>query len=66
MSKQKENFVVELDETRKWYRNGKLHHIDGSAVECSDGMKVWLVNGEKVDLLTNTRMTNECSHEGKK
>jgi len=30
-----------------WYNSkGHLHHVDGPAVECSDGSKVWYLNGK--------------------
>lgn len=32
--------------TRCWYANGKLHRIDGPAVEYSDGSTEWYSNGE--------------------
>ena len=28
-----------------WYLNGKLHREDGPAVEFSDGIKLWYLNG---------------------
>ena len=29
-----------------WYQNGKLHRLDGPAVEYADGAKEWYQNGE--------------------
>ena len=29
----------------EWYQNGKLHRLDGPAVENSSGYKVWYQNG---------------------
>ena len=29
-----------------WYLNGFLHRTDGPAIECSNGYKVWYVNGQ--------------------
>ena len=28
-----------------WYLNGKLHRVDGPAVEWSSGSKMWYLNG---------------------
>jgi hypothetical protein len=28
-----------------WYQNGKLHRLDGPAVEYADGHKAWCQNG---------------------
>ena len=30
-----------------WYQNGKLHRLDGPAVEWSDGDKFWYQNGKR-------------------
>ena len=32
--------------SKKWYQNGKLHRLDGPAVEQFDGTKVWYQNGQ--------------------
>ena len=29
-----------------WYQNGKLHRLDGPAIEYTDGSKAWYVNGQ--------------------
>ena len=36
---------VEDNGTRWWYLNGKLHRVDGPAVECADGSSSWWLNG---------------------
>ena len=33
--------------SKHWYQNGKLHRLDGPAVEHSDGYKAWYQNGER-------------------
>ncbi len=30
-----------------WYLNGKLHRIDGPAVEGADGSKIWYLNDKR-------------------
>ncbi len=37
--------VVNADGTKQWLQSGKLHRIDGPAVEYSDGRKYWYLNG---------------------
>ena len=41
--------MVHPDGTKEWYLNGKLHRVDGPAVEYADGIKVWYLNGEPWD-----------------
>jgi hypothetical protein len=36
------------DGTIERYRDSKLHHTTGPAVERSDGTKEWWVNGEQI------------------
>lgn len=31
--------------TKKWFQMGKLHRLDGPAVEWSDGSKEWWIKG---------------------
>jgi hypothetical protein len=31
--------------TKQWYLNGKLHRIDGPAIEYPNGVKYWFLNG---------------------
>ena len=33
--------------TKHWYKNNKLHRLDGPAVECGNGTKHWYQNGER-------------------
>lgn len=33
------------DGTKRWFRDGKLHRLDGPAVEASNGTKQWIVEG---------------------
>ena len=35
------------DGTKEWYINGKLHRVDGHAVEFSSGTKQWWVDGQR-------------------
>ena len=38
---------VDVDGTKYWYFNGKLHREDGPAVEYVSGTKHWYLNGER-------------------
>ena len=35
----------------KWYQNGKLHRLDGPAIEYTNGDVEYWINGEQVDSL---------------
>jgi hypothetical protein len=37
---------IDIECTRRWYLNGKLHREDGPAVEYADGSKEWWINGQ--------------------
>jgi len=37
---------VQEDGSKEWYLNGKLHRLDGPAVEYADGSKFWYLNGK--------------------
>ena len=39
--------VKVYDNRTEWRRNGKLHRIDGPAVEYADGDKFWFQNGKR-------------------
>jgi len=39
------NHVIEFSNRREWYKNGKLHRINGPAVEYKNGCKKWYKNG---------------------
>ena len=32
---------------KRWYLNGKLHRVDGPAIEYADGDKYWYLNGKR-------------------
>lgn len=34
-----------LDGTKRWRVNGRLHRVDGPAIEHPDGTKEWYLNG---------------------
>jgi hypothetical protein len=40
-----ELFKFEGQTSTHWYKNGKLHRIDGPAIEHKDGSKYWIQNG---------------------
>ncbi len=40
------NPKINSDGNKSWYLNGKLHRIDGPAIEWADGSKSWYLNGE--------------------
>ena len=37
---------VDNDGTKEWYQDGKLHRLDGPAIEWYDGTKEWYQNDE--------------------
>ena len=39
------NHVIEFSNRKEWYKNGKLHRINGPAVEYKNGCKKWYKNG---------------------
>ena len=39
------NSILEFTNRREWYKNGKLHRINGPAVEYKNGCKKWYRNG---------------------
>jgi len=39
-------FEIDSDGTKRWYLNGKLHRLDGPAVEYASGTKKWYLNDE--------------------
>ena len=39
---------VSSDGTKHWFKNGKLHRINGPAIEFSNGEKRWYLHGKKV------------------
>ena len=38
---------VYSDGSKEWYQNGKLHRLDGPAIEYSDGYTYWYQNGKR-------------------
>jgi len=39
-------FTISETGTKKWYQNGKLHRLDGPAIEFPDGCKIWYRNNK--------------------
>jgi hypothetical protein len=42
------NFTGNVEHSKgekRWYQNGKLHRLDGPAIEKSNGTKIWYKNG---------------------
>ena len=37
---------TDADETKRWYRDGKLHREDGPAIEYVNGTKLWYRDGK--------------------
>ena len=46
MSDQQPICEVSPDGAKQWWMNGKLHRVDGPAIEDADGGKEWYLNGE--------------------
>jgi len=43
-----QEYIVKVyDDRTEWYKNGKLHRLDGPAIEFADGAKMWYQNGLK-------------------
>ena len=42
----KNGLYIDIQGTKEWYKNGKLHREDGPAVIHSDGFKMWLIKGK--------------------
>ncbi len=32
--------------TKEWFLNGKIHRVDGAAIEKANGTKEWFLNGK--------------------
>ena len=43
---EKPTLKVGSDGVKMWFQNGKLHRLDGPAVERLDGSKAWYQNGK--------------------
>ena len=39
--------VKVYDDQTEWYLNGRLHRVDGPAVEYANGDKLWHLNGKR-------------------
>ena len=37
---------VHTNGDRSWYQNGKLHRVDGPAIEWANGDRQWWINGK--------------------
>ena len=46
MSDQQPICEVSPDGAKQWWMNGKLHRVDGPAVEYTDGNNSWYLNGK--------------------
>ena len=42
----KSKCITDSNGTKRWHLNGKLHRVDGPAIEFSDGSKKWYLNGK--------------------
>jgi len=38
--------IIDSNRTKSWYMNGKLHRVDGPAIEYANGAKVWYSDGK--------------------
>lgn len=38
---------IDVDSTKRWYLNGKLHRVGGPAVERINGDRLWFQNGKR-------------------
>lgn len=39
--------AIDVYESKRWYKNGKLHRLDGPAIELADGIKEWFKDGKR-------------------
>jgi len=39
---------VYVDGAKIWYQNGKLHRLDGPAIEYASGNKEWFIEGKEL------------------
>ena len=63
-----ETYEVKVDSygSKLWYQNGKLHRLDGPAVENAYGIKEWWIEGQNYTEEQFNKITNPRSLEGKK
>ncbi|MFY9726810.1 MAG: hypothetical protein WB579_16115 [Bryobacteraceae bacterium] len=43
-----EDGPLDLGDSIVWFKYGDIHRLDGPAIECKDGRKVWALNGRVV------------------
>jgi hypothetical protein len=43
----KNGIIIDGYGTKRYYKNNKLHRIDGPAIERADGTKHWWINGKR-------------------
>ena len=43
----RDGLEVDKYHTKRWWKDGALHRIDGPAVEYTDGSASWYLNGER-------------------
>lgn len=39
------NYTIEYEDRKEWYKNDKLHRINGPAIHYKNGFKKWYING---------------------
>jgi hypothetical protein len=39
--------------SKEWYIDGRLHRLDGPAIEWNDGDQEWYINGKRIDCNSN-------------
>ena len=43
----KSKCITDSGGTKRWWVNGKLHRVDGPAIEFASGSKYWYLNGKR-------------------
>ena len=56
---------VHTNGDREWYQNGKLHRVDGPAVEYANGHKEWWINGVQLTQEEFNKQTKKNTCEDK-
>jgi hypothetical protein len=46
MPDQSDSLSVNNDGTKKWFKDGKYHRLDGPAIELANGSKYWYIDGQ--------------------
>ncbi len=41
------NFKIDKDGNKRWYKNGRLHRVNGPAIEYTNGTKHWYQHGKR-------------------